>query len=166
MGSVKSLRFPLNPLGLALAWLGLAVCGFCETIAFSNESGWFGLGLAVRAFFANHCLHFLLHPLDLGLVWVGAAWFGRLCLLQTHCIFRRIRLVWPRFGLFVFCGFLMFSSETVWFGIAWVWLRYLGILRRRYLGMSDGSESDTCMTASASAPSRRNARAHDTDIQT
>ena len=33
----------MDPLGLALVWLGLAVCGLCEIIVFSNESAWFGL---------------------------------------------------------------------------------------------------------------------------
>ena len=54
VGSVKSLCFPMIPLGLALVWLGLAGFGFCEIIIFSNESAWFGIGLA---------------------------WFGRVCVL-------------------------------------------------------------------------------------
>ena len=43
---VNSLCFPTNLLGLALVWLGLVFGVFSKIIVFSNESAWFGLGLA------------------------------------------------------------------------------------------------------------------------
>ena len=66
----------MNLLGLALVWLGLAVGVFCELIAFSNESAWFGLG------WARGVLHKII-VLSNESAWfgLGLVWFGWWCVL-------------------------------------------------------------------------------------
>ena len=69
----------MNLLGLALVWLGLAGGVFCKLIVFSNESVWFGIGLAlvlalIWAWFCFGCVLAWLWFL-LGLAAVSL-WFG------------------------------------------------------------------------------------------
>ena len=64
---MKSLCLPTVPLGLALVWLGLAVCAFVEA-HFGFGLAWLGLGLVWLGLAV--CSHFPLHPLG-SLVWLG-----------------------------------------------------------------------------------------------
>ena len=67
----------MDLLGLALVWLGLALCVFRKIIVFSNGSAWFGLGLAL-------CVFRKLIVFSNGSAWFALVWLC-VCFVEALC---------------------------------------------------------------------------------